>query len=151
MGVYGGVLSFSNKHLIYSSIMKDVVPERDSLDFWMKHDLRIISNITGNVKLDSVSSSRLSDWTQITLSLPTWPLSESAYWHIFLFKWNDIKELARKCQYYFTYRNLLIHYFFFYLFCYYKKYKLTHLFPMHPLSAPWKHQETLRFSDVFRG
>ena len=29
--------------------------------------------------------------------------------------------------------------------------KLTHLFPMHPLSTPWKHQKTFRFSDVFRG
>ena len=26
---------------------------------------------------------------------------------------------------------------------------LTHLFPMHPFSTPWKHQETLRFSDVY--
>ena len=28
---------------------------------------------------------------------------------------------------------------------------LTHLFPMHPSSTPWKHKKTLRFSDVFRG
>ena len=28
---------------------------------------------------------------------------------------------------------------------------LIHLFPMHPLSNPWKHQKTLWFSDVFRG
>ena len=28
---------------------------------------------------------------------------------------------------------------------------LTHLFPMHPFSAPWKHQKTWRFSDVFKG
>ena len=28
---------------------------------------------------------------------------------------------------------------------------LTHLFPMHPFSTAWKHQKTLRFSDVFRG
>ena len=28
---------------------------------------------------------------------------------------------------------------------------LTLLFPMHPFSAPWKHQKTLQFSDVFRG
>ena len=28
---------------------------------------------------------------------------------------------------------------------------LTHSFPMHPFSTPWKHQKTLRFSDVFRG
>ena len=31
----------------------------------------------------------------------------------------------------------------------------THLcpnpFPMHPFSIPWKHQKTVRFSDVFRG
>ena len=27
---------------------------------------------------------------------------------------------------------------------------LTHLFPMYPFSTPWKHKETLRFSDVFR-
>ena len=27
----------------------------------------------------------------------------------------------------------------------------THLFPMYPLSSPWKHQKTLRFFDVFRG
>ena len=25
------------------------------------------------------------------------------------------------------------------------------MFPKHPLSTPWKHQKTLRFSDVFRG
>ena len=31
------------------------------------------------------------------------------------------------------------------------RYTLTHLFPMHPFSKPWKHQKTLRFSDVFRG
>ena len=29
--------------------------------------------------------------------------------------------------------------------------ELTHFFPMHPFSTPWKHQKTLRFSDVFRG
>ena len=28
---------------------------------------------------------------------------------------------------------------------------LTHLFPVHPFSTPWKHKKTLRFSDVFRG
>ena len=28
---------------------------------------------------------------------------------------------------------------------------LTHLFPMHPFSTPWKHQKTVRFSYVFRG
>ena len=28
---------------------------------------------------------------------------------------------------------------------------LTHLFPMHPFSTRWKHQKTVRFSDVFRG
>ena len=28
---------------------------------------------------------------------------------------------------------------------------LTHLFPMHPFSNLWKHQKTVRFSDVFRG
>ena len=28
---------------------------------------------------------------------------------------------------------------------------LTHLFPMYPFSTPWKHQKTVRFSDVFRG
>ena len=27
---------------------------------------------------------------------------------------------------------------------------LTHLFPMQPFSTPWKHQQTLQFSDVFR-
>ena len=27
---------------------------------------------------------------------------------------------------------------------------LTHLFPMHPFSTPWKHQKTVRFFDVFR-
>ena len=26
----------------------------------------------------------------------------------------------------------------------------THLLPMHPFSNPWKHQKSLRFSDVFR-
>ena len=28
---------------------------------------------------------------------------------------------------------------------------LTHLFPMHSFSTPWKHQKTFRFSDVFKG
>ena len=28
---------------------------------------------------------------------------------------------------------------------------LTHLFLMHPFSSPWKHQKTVRFSDIFRG
>ena len=28
---------------------------------------------------------------------------------------------------------------------------LTHLFPMHPFSTPWKHQTIVWFSDVFRG
>ena len=28
---------------------------------------------------------------------------------------------------------------------------LTHSFPMHPFSSPWKHQKTVKFSDVFRG
>ena len=28
---------------------------------------------------------------------------------------------------------------------------LTYSFPMHPFSTPWKHQKTLRFSDVFNG
>ena len=28
---------------------------------------------------------------------------------------------------------------------------LTHSFPMHPFSAPWKHQKTVRSSDVSRG
>ena len=28
---------------------------------------------------------------------------------------------------------------------------LTRLFPMHPFSTPWKHQKTVRFSDIFRG
>ena len=28
---------------------------------------------------------------------------------------------------------------------------LTHSFPMHPFSTPWKHQKTIRFSDVFWG
>ena len=28
---------------------------------------------------------------------------------------------------------------------------LIHLFPMHLFSTPWKHQKTLRFSDVFKG
>ena len=28
---------------------------------------------------------------------------------------------------------------------------LTHSFPMHSFSTPWKHQKTVRFSDVFRG
>ena len=27
---------------------------------------------------------------------------------------------------------------------------LTHSFPMHPFSTPWKHQKIVRFSDVFR-
>ena len=31
------------------------------------------------------------------------------------------------------------------------KHFLTHSFPVHPFSTPWKHQKTLRFSDVFRG
>ena len=29
--------------------------------------------------------------------------------------------------------------------------KLTHSFPMHPFSTPWKQQKTVRFSDIFRG
>ena len=29
--------------------------------------------------------------------------------------------------------------------------KLTHLFPMDPFSAPWKHKKILWFSDVFQG
>ena len=28
---------------------------------------------------------------------------------------------------------------------------LTHLFPIHPFSTPWKHQKNVRFSNVFRG
>ena len=28
---------------------------------------------------------------------------------------------------------------------------LAHSFPMHPFPTPWKRQETLRFSDNFRG
>ena len=28
---------------------------------------------------------------------------------------------------------------------------LTHSFPMHPFSTLWKHQKTVRFSDIFRG
>ena len=28
---------------------------------------------------------------------------------------------------------------------------LTHSFPMHPFSTPWKHPKTVRFSDVFKG
>ena len=28
---------------------------------------------------------------------------------------------------------------------------LTHSFPMHPFSTPWKHKKTARFPDVFRG
>ena len=32
-----------------------------------------------------------------------------------------------------------------------RSYLLTHLFPMHPFSTPWKHQKTLSFSDLFRG
>ena len=31
------------------------------------------------------------------------------------------------------------------------KKSLTHLFAVYPFSTHWKHQETLRFSDVFRG
>ena len=27
-------------------------------------------------------------------------------------------------------------------------YLLTHLFPMHPFSSPWKHRKIVRFSDV---
>ena len=27
---------------------------------------------------------------------------------------------------------------------------LAHLLPIHPFSTPWKHQKTVRFSDVFR-
>ena len=27
---------------------------------------------------------------------------------------------------------------------------LIHLFPMHPFSSSWKHQKTIRFSDVFK-
>ena len=28
---------------------------------------------------------------------------------------------------------------------------LTHMFPVHPFATPWKHEKTVRFSDVFRG
>ena len=28
---------------------------------------------------------------------------------------------------------------------------LTHSFPMHPFSTPWKYKKTVMFSDVFRG
>ena len=28
---------------------------------------------------------------------------------------------------------------------------LTHSFPIHPFSTPWKHQKTLWFSHIFRG
>ena len=44
-------------------------------------------------------------------------------------------------------------YLFFFLSNYYIPLSLvtTHLFPTHLLSTPWKHQNTLRFSDVFRG
>ena len=28
---------------------------------------------------------------------------------------------------------------------------MTHLFPMHPFSTPWKYQKTRRFSDISRG
>ena len=30
-----------------------------------------------------------------------------------------------------------------------KPYILSYLFSVHPLSTPWKHQKTIRFSDVF--
>ena len=30
-------------------------------------------------------------------------------------------------------------------------YSLTQSFPMHPFFTPWKHQKTVRFSDVFKG
>ena len=33
----------------------------------------------------------------------------------------------------------------------YEKSRLTHSFPMHLFSKPWKYQITLRFFDVFRG
>ena len=46
-----------------------------------------------------------------------------------------------------------------YFYCFYEvfslfilsKDNLTHAFPMHPFSAPWKHQKTVRFSDVISG
>ena len=28
---------------------------------------------------------------------------------------------------------------------------LSNSFPMHPVSTPWKHNKTLKFSDVFKG
>ena len=28
---------------------------------------------------------------------------------------------------------------------------LIHFFPIYPFSNPWKHQNTLRFSDILRG
>ena len=31
------------------------------------------------------------------------------------------------------------------------KVKLTHSFPMHPFSTPWKHQKCLKTSDLFSG
>ena len=32
-----------------------------------------------------------------------------------------------------------------------RTWNLTHLFPIHLFSTPWKHQKTVRFSDVFGG
>ena len=32
-----------------------------------------------------------------------------------------------------------------------EKHILTHSFPMHPSSTPWKNKKTVTFSDVFRG
>ena len=29
--------------------------------------------------------------------------------------------------------------------------ELTHSFPVHFFSTPWKHQKTVKFSDVFKG
>ena len=35
--------------------------------------------------------------------------------------------------------------------CICTSFSLTYLFPMHPVSVPWNHQKTLRFSNVFSG
>ena len=32
-----------------------------------------------------------------------------------------------------------------------QKLRFTDSFPMHPFSTPWKHQKTVRFSEVFEG
>lgn len=93
-------LSFSNKHWICTSISKDVVPDEDLLYFernmilhytkyhrWYKTWFRVQFEIIW-LKLNYFIFTNLT-FEQIILL---------TYWHVSLFKGNDIKQFARKCQ-----------------------------------------------------